>query len=169
MELIAIMMSVTHHPYPLLRKHWKLIFSNLDMSKHTPLQRVCACMCVYIYIFVWTYLCAWKWTFVILKVLVNVSSQYAYLIMCLCTFVQLVVSGLSTFLAVVDCTIVQLSNVCSSYGVLYLSFCFCFDVGNSFCVFLWAHCAPAFSSGLCAIEISCILLVIIIIIIRIER
>ena len=38
----------------------------------------------------------------LLKVLVNVSSQYAYLITCLCTLVQLVVSGLSTFPAVVS-------------------------------------------------------------------
>ena len=39
-------MSVTHHPYFLLRKHWKLIFSNLHLSTHTPLQRVCVCTCV---------------------------------------------------------------------------------------------------------------------------
>ena len=31
-------------------------------------------------------------------------------------------------------------------------------IGNSFCVFLWAHCAPSFSSGLCAIEISFIII-----------
>ena len=31
---------------------------------------------------------------------------------------------------------------------------------------IWAHCAPAFSSGLCAIEISCIIIIIIIIIIN---
>ena len=46
-----------------------------------------------------------------LKVLVNVSSQYAYLMTCLCTLVQLVVSGLSTFPAVVDYMIVRSSKV----------------------------------------------------------
>ena len=101
----------------------------------------------------WTYLCAWKWTFVIPKVLVNVNSQYAYLITCLCTPVQLAVhlSG---------CCWLYDRPVCGGSGVLCLSFCFCFYKGNSFCVFLWAHCAPAFSSGLCTIEISCIIIII---------
>ena len=57
-----------------------------------------------------------------LKVLVNVSSQYAYLITCLFILVQLAVSGLSTFPAVVDCIYDRL--MCGSYGVLCLSFCF---------------------------------------------
>ena len=74
------------------------------------------------------YLYARKWTSVIHKVLVNVSSQYAYTITCLCTLVQLIVSGLSTctlvqlivsglptFPAVVNCMFV-------SYGVLCLFF-----------------------------------------------
>ena len=68
-----------------------------------------------------------------------VSSQYAYLITCLCTLVQLVVSGLSTFPAVVDfclydCTIVHCV-------VVMVCVVFCFYIGNLFCVFLWAHCA----------------------------
>ena len=71
-------------------------------------------------------------------------------------YVHLVVSGLSTFLAVVDCMILHcvLVMVC---------FVFCFYIGHLFCIFLWAHCAPAFSSRLCAIEISCIAIIIIII------
>ena len=63
------MMSVTHYPYFLLRKHWKLIFWSLHMSKHTPLQHVCVCArvsacvwaclcaCVCIYIFVCVCVC----------------------------------------------------------------------------------------------------------------
>ena len=44
-------------------------------------------------------------------ILYSICSQYAYLITCLCTLVQLVVSGLSTFPAVVDCMIVGSSIV----------------------------------------------------------
>ena len=107
----------------------------------------------------WMYLYARKWTHTIHKNVVNVSSQPAYLITCLCTLVQLVVSGLSTFPAVFvssffsppwlyDCLL------CGSYGVLCC--CCCCFIGNLFCIFLWEHCALAFSSGLIAIEIYCI-------------
>ena len=57
-------------------------------------MRVCVCVCVCVCFLPVNELH---------KVLVNVSSQYAYLITCLCTLVKLVVSGLSTFPAVVDC------------------------------------------------------------------
>ena len=62
------MMSFIHHPYFLLREHWKLIFSNLHMSKHTHLPQVCVrvrvclrvclrvCVRVRAYIFVCVYI-----------------------------------------------------------------------------------------------------------------
>ena len=56
------------------------------------------------------------------KVLVNVSSQSVYLITCLCTLVQLVVSGLSTFPAVV-CMIVR-SSIVVVMGALFFVFVF---------------------------------------------
>ena len=141
----CLMMSITHHPYFLLRKHWKLIFSNLHMRRHTPLPHecvcarvsacVCACLCVCVHIYLcvyvsvcacmlffflqWMYLYAWKWTSVIHRVLVNVRSQYAYLMTCLCTLVPLVVPGLSTSPAVVDCMIVH-------SVVVMVCFVFCF-------------------------------------------
>ena len=132
---------------------------------HTPPWE-CVFVCVCLLFFQLMCLYAWKWTSVIDKVLVSVSSQYAYLITYLCTLVQLVVSGLSISPAVLfffsffffrwlyDCSL-----CCGVVGLFVVLFCF--YIGNLFCVFLWAHCTLAFSWGLCAIEISCIIIIII--------
>ena len=64
------MMSVTHHPYFLLRKYRRLIFSNLHMSKHTPLPHVCVCVCVCVCVHMYLCMCLYFFFFLPVNVLV---------------------------------------------------------------------------------------------------
>ena len=121
-------------------------------------------------------------TSVIHKVLVNVSSEHAYLILCLCILdtVNIVLGSLplppfffssgccyALFLFSLSLSLCRLydSSCCGSHSVLCLFLLllslFCFYVGIYFAFFLWAHCALALSWGLCATEISCLLLLLI--------
>ena len=95
------------------------------------------------------------------------SSEYAYLIMCLCTFGT--VSGLRAFRLFSGCCSALLpplpplvdSMIIHGVAVMVCSVCCCSFFFNRYliCVFLCAHCAPDFSSGLCAVEISCIIII----------